>query len=114
MKNVKYKQLAANLLNLAGIQINGDKPWDIQVKDERFFKRAITEGELGIGESYMDGWWDAEKLDELIYRIIRNDLQNKVKHNLKIAFQLNTYGKTFVSAVIIIIPVLIIVQNTTC
>jgi cyclopropane-fatty-acyl-phospholipid synthase len=88
MKYDKYKRLAEKLLSMAGIQINGIHPWDIQVHDERFYKRAITEVELGIGESYMDGWWDAEKLDELIYRIVRNDLQNKVKHNLKIALQL--------------------------
>lgn len=36
----------------------------------------------------MDGWWDVEKLDEMIYRIIRTNLQNKVKRNLKIALQL--------------------------
>ena len=88
MKKDKYKRLAEKLLSMAGIDINGTQPWDIQVNDERFYKRAITEVELGIGESYMDGWWDSEKLDELIYRIIRNDLQNKVRHNFKIALQL--------------------------
>jgi cyclopropane-fatty-acyl-phospholipid synthase len=88
MKNDKYKRLAEKLLSMAGIQINGTHPWDIQIHDERFYKRAITEVELGIGESYMDGWWDVEKLDELIYRIVRNDLQNKIKHNYKIALQL--------------------------
>jgi cyclopropane-fatty-acyl-phospholipid synthase len=36
----------------------------------------------------MDGWWDAEKLDELIYRIVHSDLQNKVNHNYKIALML--------------------------
>ncbi|MDZ7763706.1 MAG: hypothetical protein U5K00_04675 [Melioribacteraceae bacterium] len=53
--------------------------------DDRFYKRAITEVELGLGETYMDNWWDVEKLDEMIYRIIRADLQNKVKHNYKVA-----------------------------
>ena len=88
MGNNNYKQLAEKLLNLAEIKINGNKPWDIKVRDERFYKRAITEVELGIGESYMDGWWDSEKLDELIYRIVHSDLQNKVKHNFKVALQL--------------------------
>jgi len=84
----KYKSLVKDLLSLAEIEINGRNPWDIQVHDERFYKRAVTEVELGLGESYMDGWWDVEKLDEMIYRIVRTDLQNKVKRNLKIAFQL--------------------------
>ena len=88
MKNQKYKNLLEELLSLADIKINGNRSTDIQVFDERFYKRAITEVELGLGESYMDGWWDAENLDETIFKILRADLQNKVKHNYKIALQL--------------------------
>ncbi len=84
----KYQSLVKELLSLAEIEINGSNPWDIQVHDERFYKRAVTEVELGLGESYMDNWWDVEKLDEMIFRIIRADLQNKVKRNLKVALQL--------------------------
>lgn len=86
--NNKYQSLVKELLSLANIEINGSHPWDIQVHDERFYKRAVTEVELGLGESYMDNWWDVEKLDEMIFRIIRADLQNKVKRNLKVALQL--------------------------
>lgn len=86
--NNKYKSLVKELLSLAEIEINGSNPWDIQVHDERFYKRAVTEVELGLGESYMDGWWDVEKLDEMIYKIVRADLQNKVRRNLKVALQL--------------------------
>ena len=88
MKSQKYKSLVKGLLSLSEIEIDGTKPWDIQVHDERFYKRAITEVELGLGESYMDKWWDVEKPDEMIFRIIRADLQNKVKHNYKVALQL--------------------------
>lgn len=88
MSENKYKSLVRELLSLAEIEINGSKPWDIQVHDDRFYKRVITEVELGLGESFMDGWWDVERLDEMIYRIVRADLQNKVKRNLKIALQL--------------------------
>lgn len=83
-----YKKLTEDLLNLAGIKINGSNPWDIKVHNNRFYKRVITQAELGLGESYMDEWWDAEKIDELIFKIVRANLQNKVKRNLKIAFQL--------------------------
>ncbi len=88
MAKKRYKQLVNELLNYAGIEINGKNPWDIQVHNERFYKRAITEVELGFGESYMDGWWDCDKLDEMAFRIIRADLQQKVKHNYKISLQL--------------------------
>ena len=88
MATAKYESLLKNLFALAGIEVNGSNPWDIQVHDQRFYKRVITEVELGLGESYMDGWWDVEKLDEMICRVIRADLQNKLKHNLKVAMQL--------------------------
>jgi cyclopropane-fatty-acyl-phospholipid synthase len=88
MKSEKYKRVVEKLLNMAGIKINGSHPWDIQIQNERFYKRVITEVELGMGESYMEGWWDAEKVDELICKIIRAELQNKIKHNFKIAVQL--------------------------
>jgi cyclopropane-fatty-acyl-phospholipid synthase len=87
----KYQSLVNKLLSLADIKVNGRNPWDIQVYDERFFKRAVTEVELGLGESYMDGWWDVEKLDDMIFRIIRADLQNKIKYNLKVALQLSGF-----------------------
>ncbi len=88
MKNEKYKKLVEELLNLADIKVNGSRSFDIRVHNEKFYKRAVTEVELGMGESYMDGWWDTERLDELIYRIIHADLQNKIKRNYKIALQL--------------------------
>ncbi len=88
MKNEKYKKLVEQLLTLADIKIDGERNFDIKVHDDRFYKRAVTEVELGMGESYMDNWWDAEKPDELIHRVIKADLQNKIKHNYKIALQL--------------------------
>ena len=88
MSNQHYKKLVEKTLELTGVEINGKNPWDIQVLDERFYKRAITEVDLGFGEAYMDGWWDAERIDELIFRILRSELLDKVKYNYKIALQL--------------------------
>ena len=43
-------------LKKAGIEVNGSREFDIQVHDDRFYGRALREGFLGFGESYMDGW----------------------------------------------------------
>lgn len=43
--------------------------------DERLYSRVLSDGTLGVGESYMDGWWDCEQLDELVARIFRADLK---------------------------------------
>src|SRR6476469_9183444 len=72
------------ILAFAGIAVNGDEPWDIQVHDERFFDRALAEGSIGVGESYMDGWWDVPALDEFFTRFRRADLASHV-HDLKTA-----------------------------
>ena len=53
----------------AGIVINGNQPWDIHVECDKFYKRVLRDGNLGLGETYMDGWWECEKLDEFIFII---------------------------------------------
>jgi cyclopropane-fatty-acyl-phospholipid synthase len=88
----KPKQMVEELLSLCGVSINGRNPWDIQVKDERVFARVLRDQSLGLGESYMDGWWDCARVDELICRILRAQLDRKVmaswKHLVSIALSL--------------------------
>jgi cyclopropane-fatty-acyl-phospholipid synthase len=84
----KYENLTREILTLAGININGTNPWDIKVHNSGFYKRAITEGELGLGESYMDGWWDAEQVDEMIFRIDKMHLESKVRPKASMALKI--------------------------
>jgi cyclopropane-fatty-acyl-phospholipid synthase len=62
------------LAETADIRIDGDRPWDISVNDERMFQRVLARGTLGLGEAYMDGWWDCDQLDELVRRAQSADL----------------------------------------
>lgn len=59
---------------LAGttVEVNGPNPWDPQVSRPGFHKRVLVNGSLGLGESYMDGWWDSEQLDEMYNRLLRS------------------------------------------
>ncbi len=82
------KAIVVELLESAGIEVNGNRPYDIQIHDERFYKRVINEAYLGFGESYMDGWWDSERLDELITKLALAKLDEKIKGNWKIALHL--------------------------
>lgn len=68
------KALCENLFSLAGVRVNGSQPFDIQIHDERFFKRFLKDGRLGLGESYVDGWWDSEDIDEFTYRLIQSEV----------------------------------------
>ncbi len=67
----------------ADIKINGNRPFDIQVHNEGFYRRVLRDGQLGIGESYMDGWWDCEAIDEMTSRFIRADLLEDTSKNIK-------------------------------
>src|SRR4030095_13297087 len=71
------KEVMANLLALGEIRINGARRWDIHVHDRRFFSRVLASGTLGLGESYMDGWWDCDALDEMCCRAIRAGLERR-------------------------------------
>lgn len=74
---MKAKKFVQDLFVDAGITIGGTKPYDIIVHDERFYDRIITKGSMGLGESYMDAWWDCEDLTGFIERIIRADIQTR-------------------------------------
>lgn len=74
-----YRALAAQVLAQTDIHINGDRPWDIQVRDPRFYRRAIAGGVIGLGESYMDGWWDCEALDDAFAKILLADVRGLVR-----------------------------------
>ena len=80
----KYKKITEELLQLAGVTINGSNSWDIKVYNEQFYKKVLTEGELGIGEAFMDGWWDADQPDELICKIHRAQLAKKIRRKFSI------------------------------
>ncbi len=71
------------ILALADIELNGDRPWDIRVHNEGFYDRVLGQGSMGLGESYMDGWWDVLQLDEFFHRVLKADLAAKVRSEWK-------------------------------
>jgi len=97
MKESKYRKNVEDMLALADIGINSPKgkqrPWDIKVHNENFYKRVLAEGSLALGESYIDGWWDCEKLDEFFFHILRAELDKKIKPDLSLL--LNFLRKKF-------------------
>lgn len=72
------KEIVTDILKLADVQINGERPWDITVHNEAFYNRVLKEQSLGLGESYMEGWWDSEELDNCMFHILRADLRNQL------------------------------------
>lgn len=81
--NDNWSRMGNDLLSQADIKINGARPWDIQVHHADFFKRVFQQGSLGLGESYMEGWWDCERLDILFCKILKAKLDKQVPGNLR-------------------------------
>ena len=79
MTHANLRNKIEQLLSCSAIKIGGDCPWDLQVHNDDFYARVLAEGSLGLGESYMDGWWDCSGLDEFFQRILEARLHTQVK-----------------------------------
>jgi len=62
----------------AGVSINGDAPWDIQVFDDDVYRLVLTKGSLGFGEAYMDEMWECDRLDQLFQRLLGSNAEEKI------------------------------------
>lgn len=83
----KAENTMRDLLDSVDIRVGGSRPCDIQVHDDRFYRRILSNGSLGLGESYMEGWWDCEDLSELIVRILKHDLEKSVVMSLPLLWE---------------------------
>jgi cyclopropane-fatty-acyl-phospholipid synthase len=69
--SARSRETLTRLFGEGDVHCNGSRPTDIQVNDPRFYDRVMAEGSIGMGESYMDGWWDAPDLDGMITLLAR-------------------------------------------
>jgi cyclopropane-fatty-acyl-phospholipid synthase len=72
------ERVVRELFEKAGVEVGGSAPSDIVVKDSRFYNRLLREASIGLGESYMDGWWECEALDRFIEKLLRAELKSKI------------------------------------
>lgn len=79
----QWYRIVQEMLSKADIQINGSHPWDIRVLNPEFFKRVMQEGSLGLGVSYMDGWWECERLDIFFQRVLKAHLDQQLPHHFR-------------------------------
>ncbi|MEA5114597.1 MAG: cyclopropane fatty acyl phospholipid synthase [Geobacteraceae bacterium] len=74
-----FQRRIEKLFDQAGIVVNGPSPWDITVHNRDLFRRLLAHGSLGLGEAYMDGWWDCERIDQLVCRLFIAGIDRRVK-----------------------------------
>ncbi len=81
-KTSRAERVVSELFARADIEINGDRPCDIKVHDERFYHRILKDGTLGFGESYMKSWWDCDDIEEMCARAIHGRIETSIRPSL--------------------------------
>ena len=79
MLGIMLKKRYQTLLEKADIKINGNRPWDIQVCNDNLYRRVLLQGSLGLGDAYMEGWWECERIEQMVMRVF----QSKTYEDLK-------------------------------
>lgn len=79
MSPERYRKALDELLSAADVSVEGARPWDFRVHDDRVYQRILGQGSLGAGEAYMEGWWDSPQLDQLIDRVLRASLDRRLR-----------------------------------
>jgi len=87
----RYKKKVETLLAAGDIRIEGDRPWDIHILNDRLYERIVADGTLGVGEAYMDGWWECDQLDEMIARAFRAGFHEKIRSLKYLLFVLHAH-----------------------
>lgn len=73
------KKVLKALFSEADVCVGGNRPQDITVHNENFYERVLREYTLGLGDSYVEGWWDAKNLERFIARLLRVGARKKVQ-----------------------------------
>ena len=76
-----------SLFETIDVKVNGDRPWDVKIIDEHLFNHLSFSPTLAIGEGFMKKQWDCERVDELIFRVCRNQIEQKIYNKWQIALQ---------------------------
>jgi cyclopropane-fatty-acyl-phospholipid synthase len=84
MEQPKSKYATQQILDLADVKLDGRRSWDIRVRNQKFYQRVLAGGSLALGQSYMDGWWNCEALDQLFDRIMSAYLDKQAKKSVRV------------------------------
>ncbi len=79
VQSKRVPKLIHDTLSKAGVTINGTEPHDLLIHDERLFDLVMSQGSLGLGEAYVQQWWDCRRLDELMARLMTLDMDEHTK-----------------------------------
>lgn len=76
--DARAERLVRELFGAANIGINTQQRGDVIVKNPGFYARLLRDASIGLGESYMEEWWECDALDVFIEKALRADLKKKI------------------------------------
>lgn len=79
------KNICLRILDDAQVPVNTDERMSLRVHNERLWDRILHQRQLGFAESYMDGWWDCDAIDEMLTRLLSIDVLSILKPSLALA-----------------------------
>ncbi|UKJ08869.1 cyclopropane fatty acyl phospholipid synthase [Solitalea lacus] len=74
-----YERKVKAIIERTGIIVNGTNTFDIVVNNPHFYQRVLANGSLGLGDSYVDGWWDCTRIDEFFTKLLESGVEQKAK-----------------------------------
>ncbi|MEP7120304.1 MAG: cyclopropane fatty acyl phospholipid synthase [Byssovorax sp.] len=82
--DARAEALVREIFTAAGVGVEGKEPGDILVKNPAFYGRLLREASIGLGESYMDEWWECDALDLFIEKLLRADIKKKIEGSFRL------------------------------
>ena len=86
-----YESDIKKMLASVDVAIDGPRPWDIQVHNDKLYGRVLRFANLGLGEAYMEGWWDCRALDQFFCKVLRGGLERRFRFTLPVLLELVSY-----------------------
>ena len=72
------EKIVRSIFNRAQVSVGKDESCDIIVRDTSFYMDVLTKCSLGLGDSYTEGKWDSEKIDDIIFRVLSSGVYQKI------------------------------------
>jgi cyclopropane-fatty-acyl-phospholipid synthase len=69
-RRARARRTVQDLARRAGIEIGGSGPLSVHVRDEDLYDVVLARGLTGLREAYVDGAWEAERLDVVTERLL--------------------------------------------
>lgn len=69
-RSPRVKRSIGDMLARAGVEVDGRGPASIRVFSDQVYEIAATRGFTGLREAYVDGLWDAERLDVVTDKVL--------------------------------------------